>query len=64
VKTLIIIDAQNGFSEKGHRSLPCHDKILARIHWHVYRVREGGAARIQDAPSVVLVVYSSCESRT
>lgn len=42
MKSLIVIDAQNEFSEKGHRSVPGHDKILARIHWHVHRAREGG----------------------
>ena len=42
MKTLIVIDAQNEFSEKGHRSVPGHANILARIHWHVQRARESG----------------------
>jgi nicotinamidase-related amidase len=42
MKALIVIDAQNEFSEDGRRSVPAHDEILARIQWHVRRARESG----------------------
>lgn len=42
MKALIVIDAQNEFSDKGGRTVPAHNEILARIQWHVQRAREGG----------------------
>src|SRR5882762_9435039 len=42
MKVLIVIDAQNEFSDEGRRSVPAHDEILARIQWHVRRARETG----------------------
>jgi nicotinamidase-related amidase len=42
MKALIVIDAQNEFSDDGRRSVPAHGEILARIQWHVRRARENG----------------------
>jgi len=42
MKTLIVIDAQNEFSDNGRRSVPAHDEILSKIQWHVQRARESG----------------------
>jgi hypothetical protein len=32
MKALVVVDAQNEFSEKGHRAVPDHAMIFARIH--------------------------------
>lgn len=42
MQTLIVIDAQNEFSDNGRRSVPAHNEILARIQWHVHSAREDG----------------------
>jgi len=42
MKALIVIDAQNEFSNNGRRAVPAHDEILARIQRHVRRARESG----------------------
>ncbi len=42
MKALIVIDAQNEFSDSGRRAVPAHDEILARIQWQVQRAREQG----------------------
>jgi nicotinamidase-related amidase len=42
MKALLVIDAQNEFSDDGRRSVPAHDEILARIQWHIRRARENG----------------------
>jgi nicotinamidase-related amidase len=39
-KALIVIDAQNEFSEAGCRPVPGHDKILSRIRWRIQRARK------------------------
>lgn len=40
MRALLVIDAQNEFSDKGSRSVPAHSEILVRIRWHVQRARE------------------------
>jgi nicotinamidase-related amidase len=40
MQALIVIDAQNEFSEDGSRPVPFHGTILARIQWQVARARE------------------------
>lgn len=42
MQALIVIDAQNEFSDSGRRSVPAHDEILASIQWHVQRARGKG----------------------
>jgi nicotinamidase-related amidase len=40
MQALIVIDAQNEFSEGGKRPVPFHGTTLARIQWQVARARE------------------------
>jgi nicotinamidase-related amidase len=42
MKALIVIDAQNEFSDNGRRTVSAHDEILARIQWHVQEARGHG----------------------
>lgn len=42
MKALVVVDAQNEFSERGRRAVPNHATILKRIQWHVQRARSNG----------------------
>lgn len=42
VEALIVVDAQNEFSDRGQRPVPNHDLILGRILRRVARARENG----------------------
>jgi nicotinamidase-related amidase len=42
MKALVVVDAQNEFSEKGRRAVPDHAMIFSKILWHVERAREDG----------------------
>jgi nicotinamidase-related amidase len=42
MKALIAIDVQNEFSDKGRRSVPAHDEILARIQRLIQSARKNG----------------------